>query len=65
MGEAVGRFGVGFAFALFEFGDRGFAVAGDDEGGADAFEFESSQIVIVFAEVGGESVFLEKRPPRG
>lgn len=35
VGEAVGRFGVGFAFGLFEFGDRGSTAAGDDEGGAD------------------------------
>jgi hypothetical protein len=79
VGEAVGglppmsvkevggilRFGVGFALGLLQLRDGGAAAAGDDEGGADALEFEVLQVVVVPAEVGGDAVFLEQRQPGG
>lgn len=65
VGEAVGGFGVGFALGLLQLRDCGTASAGDDEGGADALEFEVLQVVVVSAEVGGDAVFLEQRQPCG
>ena len=54
VGEAVGGFGVGFALGLLQLGDCGAASAGDDEGGADALEFDVLQVVVVSAETGGD-----------